>query len=180
VFEIQRLKRIHILGAPGSGKTSLASKLSSELGIKAYDLDSLFWDCKAPDSWTKIDSQKRNSELERITKLESWIIEGVYYSWVQPSFKRADVIIVVRTPVWIRHWRIIRRFIARHLGREPAIRKESLVDLIDLLRWNHGYNSKNLSSALDMLLQYEAPIIETSGLLKTSTGLKVTKRYDFH
>ena len=36
--------KIHIVGCPGSGKSFLAEKLSTQYGIPHYDLDELQWD----------------------------------------------------------------------------------------------------------------------------------------
>jgi hypothetical protein len=37
----------------------------------------------------------RNARLMSITDKATWIIEGVYYRWLRPSFERADMIFVV-------------------------------------------------------------------------------------
>ncbi len=36
--------KIHIIGAPGSGKSFLAGNLSKQFDIPHYDLDDLQWD----------------------------------------------------------------------------------------------------------------------------------------
>ncbi|MCB0083541.1 MAG: AAA family ATPase, partial [Caldilineaceae bacterium] len=35
--------RIHIIGAPGSGKTTLAQQLAQALAIRHIELDALYW-----------------------------------------------------------------------------------------------------------------------------------------
>src|SRR5215831_518656 len=97
------LQRIHIIGGPGSGKSYAALQLSRLLGIPAYDLDELFWDRAA----------ERNARLAAIAQEEIWIIEGVYYGWLGPSFERADRIFVLRPHVLLRDWRIVNRFVLR-------------------------------------------------------------------
>lgn len=37
------LRKIHIIGSVGSGKTTLARKLSNQLGIPHYELDNVVW-----------------------------------------------------------------------------------------------------------------------------------------
>ncbi|MDN3685090.1 hypothetical protein QW180_21950 [Vibrio sinaloensis] len=55
----------------------------------------------------------RSAKLNEILAQSSWVIEGVYYKWLAPSFEDADVIIVLTTPLWKRQWRISKRFITR-------------------------------------------------------------------
>jgi adenylate kinase family enzyme len=57
------MARIHILGGPGSGKTTLAQGLSSRLHIPHYDLDKLYW---------QIENAMATAEQP------AWITEGIY------------------------------------------------------------------------------------------------------
>ena len=42
-----RYRKIHILGAAGSGKSYIADLLSRTYGLSVFDLDDLFWDNRA-------------------------------------------------------------------------------------------------------------------------------------
>lgn len=50
-----KIKKIHIIGGSGSGKTYIADRISEKLDIKTYDLDELFWDNSADSYGTKAD-----------------------------------------------------------------------------------------------------------------------------
>ena len=138
--------RIHIIGGPGSGKSFVAAELSCRLGVPAYDLDDLFWDSSALEYGVRSDAAERNRRLAAIAAQDGWIIEGVYYGWLAPSFEAADIIIELTPPIWVRHWRVIRRFALRKLGRTPS-KHESLFDLWRLLRWSHAYDRRHLPEA---------------------------------
>src|ERR1700677_646272 len=138
--------RIHIIGGPGSPKTYLASKLKEHFGIPAYDLDDLFWDSSAPTYGIRAEAPERDRKLAAILSRDGWIIEGVYYQWLAPSFDVADFIIALMPPLHIRHWRVVRRFLARKLGRIPS-KRETVADLWSLLRWSHAYDKDNLARA---------------------------------
>jgi hypothetical protein len=101
----------------------------------------------------------RDAELARIVAGEGWVIEGVYYQWAGPSFRRAEVIVVMTTPRWVRQWRVVRRFVRRRLGWEPA-RRESLGDLWRLLVWNWGYDGDNLVRARKMIRGVGREVVE--------------------
>jgi len=129
--------RIHIIGGPGSGKSFIAAELSRRLAVPAYDLDELFWDRAALRYGVRADGQERGRRLAAIVAQDGWIIEGVYYGWLAPSFEAADVIIELSPSIWIRHWRVLRRFLLRKLRRN-ASKRESILDLWRLLRWSHA------------------------------------------
>jgi len=84
-----RYRRIHILGGPGSGKSYIAAKITAAYGIEAYELDDLFWDPTAPPYGVRADKQWRDQALAALVEVDTWVIEGAYYSWLTPSFERA-------------------------------------------------------------------------------------------
>lgn len=150
--------KIHIIGGPGSGKTWIAHQLSGVYSVPTFDLDDIFWDKNAHHYGVKAPPKKRNSELKKILSNRSWIVEGVYYSWLKDSFHLADLIIILKTSIWLRDARILRRFVKRKLGMITT-KKESLNDLQRLIKWNHGYDNNNLKTALAFVSEYQDKII---------------------
>lgn len=86
-----------------------------------------------------------------IVEKDAWVIEGVYWSWCGPSFERADEIILLDTPVWIRQKRIGIRFIKRKLGVEQSLKKDSFQGYLALARWNARWDRDNLLGAKEAL-----------------------------
>ena len=150
--------RIHIIGGSGSGKTFLAKQFSKELIIPHYDLDQLQWDNQAKEYGVKMPIEKRDAMLKEILNMDQWIIEGVYYQWVQESFKKADRIYLMETPEKICQFRIIKRFIRRKIGLEKG-KKETIKSLIELLKWNHKFHKVNLKEIKNLLEKYEKKVI---------------------
>ena len=144
--------RIHILGGPGTGKSYIAEKLGARLGVVVCNLDELFWDSASQRYGIRAEVGERDRRLAEVVAGDGWIIEGVYYQWLEPSFAKADAIIVLTPSLWIRHWRVVRRFILRKLGRLPG-RYESLLDLWHLLRWSHSFDRVQLSSAQQFMIE---------------------------
>ena len=138
--------RIHIIGGPGSGKSYIATKLAQRFNVPVYDLDDLFWDRTALNYGIRADSTERDRRFATIVSQDGWIVEGVYYQWLAPSFDAANIILALTPSVWVRHGRVIKRFILRRLGRIPS-KRESLADLLRLLCWSHAYDANNLVRA---------------------------------
>lgn len=174
--------RIHIVGGPGGGKSYAASKLSARFGIPIYDLDDLFWKRSAPGYGVRAEPTVRDQELASIAAQDGWIIEGVYYGWLAPSFDAADVINALTPSILTRHWRVIRRFMLRKFGRIPSKKLESLANLWRLLRWSHSYDARHLVQARQAITArgrewvecrtFEEVLVATSNLALQRTGAR--------
>lgn len=127
--------------------------------MSAYDLDDLFWDRSAPGYGVRADAMARDQQLASIVAQEGWIIEGVYYGWLAPSFDAADIVIALTPSIQLRHWRVIRRFVLRKLGRIPS-KRESLADVWRLLRWSHAYDADHLVRARELVLARGREFVE--------------------
>ena len=150
--------KIHIIGGPGSGKTTLAKQLSEKLQIPHYDLDDLQWDNGAGYG-TKRDPKERDALLEQLLSEDDWIIEGVYYAWCGQCFADADQIRLLHVPRRVYRRRIIRRFLLRKLGLEPG-KRETLKSLSALLKWADKYERINLAEIRKILSAYPDKVTE--------------------
>jgi adenylate kinase family enzyme len=155
--KMKTIKKIHILGGPGSGKSYASKKLSKLLKIKCFDLDDLVWDNKVKSYGKKAPEKIRDKKLKTILKRRSWIIEGVYFKWLRSSFSYADCIIILTPNVFIRDFRIIKRFIKRKT-RLINIKHESMKDVFNLLKWNHQYAADDLIKLKEFIKTFDKKI----------------------
>lgn len=81
--------RIAIVGAPGTGKTTLANNLSEILKIEATHIDGIHH----LENWQPRDKKERDEIILDIVAKEKWIIDGTYKSTLRPRFEKADLII---------------------------------------------------------------------------------------
>lgn len=151
--------RIHILGGPGSGKSFSGRKLADSLGIPHYDLDDIFWDQDSLKYGVRAPSEVRDQRLSEITTQDSWVIEGVFFEWLRPSFERADRILVLTPCVYLRHLRVTIRFIKRKLRLVECKYKDDLYRLACLLIWNHRYDKRYLPKALDAMREFRSKVV---------------------
>ncbi len=135
------MKKIHIIGGPGTGKSYISKIISQKLQIVFYDLDDIFWASDGGYS-IKEDKEKRQEKFEKILLGESWVIEGSYYDWIENGIKRADIVVVLQLNNFLKTFRIVKRSLVRLVSRSP--RKESISDFIKLLRWGWRYDKNKL------------------------------------
>lgn len=149
--------KIHIIGYSGTGKTYLAKKLSNKYNIPHYDLDNIYWDNSSQKYGVKTEIEKRNKLLQNILEKDDWIIEGIYYKWLEQSFKNADIIYILDLPKYIYKLRIIKRFIKRKLKLEIA-KKETLKSLLDLLKWTDKFQNEDMKEIIKILEKYKEKV----------------------
>ncbi|WP_322905853.1 AAA family ATPase [Paenibacillus sp. SGZ-1009] len=153
-------KRIHIVGAPGSGKTELAARLSSRLGIPSYSLETLLWTREGK-------RKRRNTPAERQRMLmdiigqDTWIVEGNLMEWLLPSFALADQIIFLTPSPFVRDGRMLQRFVRQKIGTDPDIERLNLFGLLDRLYWNHRFERESKPAILRIAEPYKHKLIVT-------------------
>ncbi|HEA46415.1 MAG TPA: hypothetical protein ENH99_01395 [Candidatus Pacearchaeota archaeon] len=104
--------RILIVGGIGSGKTTLANKLSKILNIKHYELDNIAY--KTRDVWVKFGYPERKKKLNKIFKRKTWILEGFYSTpWTLSVYKKADLVIILEVKKTKAKIRVFKRFLKR-------------------------------------------------------------------
>lgn len=149
--------KIYIIGCSGTGKTYLAKKLSNKYNIPHYDLDNIYWDNSSQKYGIKTEIEKRDKLLQDILEEDSWIIEGIYYKWLEQSFKDADIIYVLDLSKYIYKFRIIKRFIKRKLRLEAG-KKETLKSLLNLLKWTDKFQNENMKEIIKIFEKYKEKV----------------------
>mgnify|MGYP001205991647 FL=1 len=136
-----KTEKIYVLGAPGSGKSYLANKLSSLLKIPHYDMD----DVRFIKKFTKIRTkEKRKQKVDKIHKNKKWIIDARGTGWDRHSMLKADTIIWIKTPPHKRTLRILKRYLKR---KNDSNLEEKFSDQFPLIKYSLSYEfGKKLSS----------------------------------
>ena len=99
--------RITIIGLPGSGKSTLARTISAKLSIPHIHLDRFWFESGGKTSEFDTPNIERVRALVRekalnAIKTDSWVSDG-FFSRIQPEIAdRADKIIFLNIPLWVR------------------------------------------------------------------------------
>lgn len=81
--------KIAIVGAPGTGKTTLSNILSKLYNIEATHIDGIHH----MENWVQRDKDERDRMILDVVSKDKWIIDGTYKATLKPRFEAADLII---------------------------------------------------------------------------------------
>ena len=99
------MRRVMIVGGPGSGKTTLAKALGQALGLPVYHLDAIHLQA---DGRLKPKAEVMGN-LGPVLALKDYILEGGYRHTYATRLAACDTLIWLDLPLWRRCWRIWRR-----------------------------------------------------------------------
>ncbi|MFI3242472.1 MAG: DNA topology modulation protein FlaR [Alphaproteobacteria bacterium] len=145
--------KIHIIGGGGSGKSTFARKLAKEHNFPLLELDNIFWDNSVKGYDKKRAKEERLKLLSDFMQNESYIIEGVYYSWLDNSFETADKIYILDVNIHIRNYRILKRLALRKLGILQG-KNDTLKSIINLIKWNFEHLRDDMPKIMDLANKY--------------------------
>ena len=107
-------KRIVIIGTTSSGKSTLAEKLSTILGVNFIELDALHWE----PNWKEADTLVFRQRVDLATQAIGWVVAGNYSAVRDIVWNRAEVVIWLDYSFHIVFWRLLTRTIRRAVTQE--------------------------------------------------------------
>jgi adenylate kinase family enzyme len=116
------MPRIHVLGASGSGSTTLGRSVAQWLGIPHADADHFFWISTDPPFTTRRPRADRLALLTRELPADGdWVFSGSAISWATALEPVYDLIVFLRLDPQVRLVRLRHREAARYGARiEPG------------------------------------------------------------
>lgn len=106
------MQRVMIIGGSGSGKSTFAIKLGEQTGLPVIHIDRIYW----KPGWVERERDEVEKLIRQATSAESWIFEGNHSKSFEERLQRADTLIFLDVPTWLRFWRVISRTL-RHYGK---------------------------------------------------------------
>lgn len=88
------MKKIIVIGCPGSGKSIFSKALHNCTGIPLYHLDMMFWNADK----TTVEKSVFLDRLSAVLEKDEWIIDGNYSSTMELRMEKCDTVFFLDYP----------------------------------------------------------------------------------
>ena len=123
------MQRVVVVGAAGSGKTTLARAIAGPVGVEAVDIDDLFWQ----PGWVESDRDTLRARVNAVTAGDRWVVAGNYTRSLKDLlWHRADTLVWLDLPRRVTYRRMLARCWRDALARRelwPGCRQTWLMPL---------------------------------------------------
>jgi adenylate kinase family enzyme len=134
-----RRGRVHILGASGSGTTSLARTLANAWSVPHADTDDYLWLPTNPPYTALRPVPERLALMEALfLPREAWVLSGALMGWGDRLMSHFDAIVFLTVEPPVRLARLQAREQARYAGRTPSADEGAQYQAF--LKWAKGYD----------------------------------------
>ena len=89
------MKKIIVIGCPGSGKSTVSRALHNKTGIPLYHLDMMYWNADK----TTVEKSAFLERLSAVLEKDEWIIDGNYSSTMELRMAACDTVIFLDYPL---------------------------------------------------------------------------------
>ena len=141
------MKRIMIIGCPGSGKSTFARALEAKIGLPLHYLDMMYWN---PDRTIKPKEEFR-AKLKETVELPEWIIDGNYGSTLEVRMEACDTVIFLDYPA-----EVCLSGVEERRGKPrpdmPWVETEPDLEFIEFIK---KYNEESRPRVIELLKKYK-------------------------
>ena len=140
------MKKVIVIGCPGSGKSTFARALHNKTGIPLYHLDMMYWNADK----TTVEKSVFLERLSVVLEKDEWIIDGNYGSTMELRMAACDTVIFLDYPLEVCLDGIKER---RRKPRSdmPWIETEEDAEFIEFIK---SYNEQQKPKVLELLEKY--------------------------
>jgi len=163
------MKRVMIVGQPGSGKSTLARELGERTGLPVTHVDHIHWQ----PGWIERPRPARVEMALAVERGPEWVFEGGLSDTYDHRLSRADTLIILDLPLWLRAWRVLRRTL-RHYGRTRPDLPADCPERFDAEFWRWIWDTRHTAAAKNRALIGQAgPGVSVHHL----TGPRAVRRF---
>ena len=140
------MKKIIVIGCPGSGKSTFARALHDKTGIPLYHLDMMYWNADK----TTVEKSVFLERLSAVLEKDEWIIDGNYCSTMELRMGACDTVIFLDYPLDICLDGIKERR-GKPRSDMPWIETDEDEEFIEFIK---SYNEQQKPKVLELLEKY--------------------------
>lgn len=140
------MKKVIVIGCPGSGKSTFSRALHELTDLPLYHLDLLNWNIDK----TTVSKAVFLERLQSVISLDKWIIDGNYGSSIELRMKECDTVFFLDYPVEVCIDGIKQRQ-GKSRSDMPWIETEVDEELLEFIR---NYNTQSKPKILELLKKY--------------------------
>lgn len=141
------MKKVIVIGCPGSGKSTFSKSLHRITGIPLFHLDMLFWNADK----TTVEKPVFIERLLKTVQNSEWIIDGNYISTMELRMEKCDTVIFLDYPL-----EVCLNGIKERKGKPrsdmPWI--ESDEEDAEFIEYIKNYNTQSRPQVLELLKRY--------------------------
>jgi len=140
------MKKIIVIGCPGSGKSTFSRALHKITGLPLYHLDMMYWNSDR----TTVERSVFRDRLENVLVKDAWIIDGNYASTMELRIQACDTVFFLDYPpdVCIEG---IRARIGKARTDMPWVEEGEDEEFLEFVK---NYNVENRPFVIDLLDKY--------------------------
>lgn len=141
------MKKVIIIGCPGSGKSTFSRALSAICGIPVYHLDMMYWNADK----TSVPREIFINDLCKVMEAPLWIIDGNYASTMEMRIKECDTVVFLDYPTQV-CLEGVRSRKGKKRSDMPWVDNDSADE--EFIEFINNYNSKSRPCVMKLLEQY--------------------------
>ena len=140
------MKKVIVIGCPGSGKSTVSRTLHNKTGIPLYHLDMMYWNADK----TTVEKSVFLERLSAVLEKDEWIIDGNYSSTMELRMVACDTVIFLDYPLDV-CLDGIRERRGKPRSDMPWIETEEDSEFIEFIK---NYNEQQKPKVLELLKKY--------------------------
>ena len=140
------MKKVIVIGCPGSGKSTVSRTLHNKTGIPLYHLDMMYWNADK----TTVEKSVFLEQLFDVLEKDEWIIDGNYSSTMELRMVACDTVIFLDYPLDV-CLDGIRERRGKPRSDMPWIETEEDSEFIEFIK---NYNEQQKPKVLELLKKY--------------------------
>ena len=136
------MKKVIIIGCPGSGKSTFAKALHQITDIPLFHLDMMYWN----EDKTIVDTTVFRERVLKILQNNEWIFDGNYQSTMELRLRECDTVFFLDYPLDV-CLNGIRERRGKARSDIPWIETEEDTEFIEFVK---NYNSQNKPQVMEL------------------------------